>query len=165
LEIINAAVDGGHKIVVFSQFVRMLKLIRAKLQESGISFVYLDGSTTDRMERINCFNHTPEIPVFLISLKAGGVGINLTAADIVIHTDPWWNPMVEDQATDRVHRLGQQRQVMVYKLITLGMVEEKLVKLQERKKAIFDAVIQNNGNPVNSLTWADIRELLEIKGE
>jgi superfamily II DNA or RNA helicase len=165
MEVINEAIDGGHKIVVFSQFVRMLKLIRAKLQKLGVNFVYLDGSTTDRMGRINCFNNTPEIPVFLISLKAGGVGINLTAADIVIHTDPWWNPMVEEQATDRVHRIGQQRQVMVYKLITLGTVEEKLIKLQERKRAIFDAVIQNNGNPVNSLTWEDIRELFEIKGE
>jgi SNF2 family DNA or RNA helicase len=97
-------------------------------------------------------------------LKAGGVGINLTAADIVIHTDPWWNPMTEDQATDRVHRIGQRRQVMVYKLISIGTVEEKLIRLQERKKAIFDAVIQNNGNPVNSLTWEDIRELFGIEG-
>jgi superfamily II DNA or RNA helicase len=164
MEVINEAVDGGHKIVVFSQFVRMLKLIRTNLQESGITCVYLDGSTTDRMDRINCFNNTPEIPVFLISLKAGGVGINLTAADIVIHTDPWWNPMAEDQATDRAHRIGQQRQVMVYKLITVGTVEEKLLKLQERKRAVFDAVIQNNANPVDSLTWEDIRELLEIEG-
>jgi SNF2 family DNA or RNA helicase len=116
------------------------------------------------MGRINCFNNNPEIPVFLISLKAGGVGINLTAADIVIHTDPWWNPMAEDQATDRAHRIGQQRQVMVYKLITIGTVEEKLLKLQERKRAVFDAVMQNNANPVDSLTWEDIRELLEIEG-
>jgi superfamily II DNA or RNA helicase len=165
MEIINEAIDGGHKIVVFSQFVRMLKLVRTKLRESEMSCVYLDGSTTDRMERINCFNNSPDIPVFLISLKAGGVGINLTAADIVIHTDPWWNPMTEDQATDRVHRIGQQRQVMVYRLITIGTVEEKLIRLQKRKKAIFDAVIQNKDNPVNSLTWDDIRELFEIKGE
>jgi superfamily II DNA or RNA helicase len=164
MEVINEAIDGGHKIVVFSQFVRMLKLIRTKLQEAGINCVYLDGSTTDRMDRINCYNNTPEIPVFLISLKAGGVGINLTAADIVIHTDPWWNPMAEDQATDRVHRIGQQRQVMVYKLISRGTVEEKLLQLQERKRAVFDAVIHNNGNPVDSLTWEDIRELFAIEG-
>ena len=162
MELINEAIDGGHKIVVFSQFVRMLKLIRVKFQASGISYVYLDGSTQDRMERINCFNNTPEIPVFLISLKAGGVGINLTAADIVIHADPWWNPMVEDQATDRVHRIGQQSQVMVYKLITIGTVEEKLIKLQTRKRAVFDAVIQNNGDPINTLTWEDIQELLDL---
>jgi SNF2 family DNA or RNA helicase len=163
MELINEAIDGGHKIVVFSQFVRMLKLIRAKFAESGISYVYLDGSTQDRMERINCFNNTPEIPVFLISLKAGGVGINLTAADIVIHADPWWNPMVEDQATDRVHRIGQQNQVMVYKLITIGTVEEKLIKLQTLKRAVFDAVIQNNGDPINTLTWEDIQELLDMQ--
>jgi superfamily II DNA or RNA helicase len=162
LELIQEAIDGGHKIVLYSQFVRMLKLIRAKLQEARINHVYLDGSTGDRMERINYFNNTPEIPVFLISLKAGGVGINLTSADIVIHADPWWNPMVEDQASDRVHRMGQQKQVMVYKLITIGTVEEKLIKLQDRKKAVFDAIIQSNGEPVNSLTWEDIRELLEI---
>jgi superfamily II DNA or RNA helicase len=162
LELIQEAMDGGHRIVLYSQFVRMLKLIRSKLQEARINYVYLDGSTTDRMERINCFNNTPEIPIFLISLKAGGVGINLTSADIVIHTDPWWNPMVEEQASDRVHRMGQQKQVMVYKLITMGTVEEKLVKLQSRKKAVFDAIVQSNDELVNQLTWEDIRELLEI---
>ncbi|HBE80895.1 MAG TPA: hypothetical protein DDW65_24375, partial [Firmicutes bacterium] len=84
------------------------------------------------------------------------------AADIVIHADPWWNPMVEDQATDRVHRIGQEKQVMVYKLITIGTVEEKLIKLQARKRAVFDAVIQNNGNPVENFTWEDIQELFGI---
>ncbi len=162
LELINEAVDGGHKIVVFSQFVRMLKLIRAKLQENKINYQYLDGATTDRIEQINSFNNSPEIPVFLISLKAGGVGINLTAADIVIHAEPWWNPMVENQATDRVHRIGQQKQVMVYKLVTLGTVEEKLIQLQERKKAVFEAIIQDNSDPVSSLTWEEIKDLFEI---
>lgn len=162
MELIQEAMDGGHRIVLYSQFVRMLKLIRTKLQEARINYVYLDGSTTDRMERINCFNNTPEIPIFLISLKAGGVGINLTSADIVIHTDPWWNPMVEEQASDRVHRMGQQKQVMVYKLITMGTVEEKLIQLQNKKKAIFDAIVQSNDELVNRLTWEDIRELLEI---
>ncbi len=162
MELIQEAMDGGHRIVLYSQFVRMLKLIRTKLQEARINYVYLDGSTTDRMERINCFNNTPEIPIFLISLKAGGVGINLTSADIVIHADPWWNPMVEEQASDRVHRMGQQKQVMVYKLITLGTVEEKLIQLQNRKKTVFDAIIQSNDELVNRLTWEDIRELLEI---
>ncbi len=163
MELLDEAIDGGHKVVVFSQFVRMLKLIRAKLQEAKINYVYLDGSTADRSERIDYFNNTPEIPVFLISLKAGGVGINLTAADIVIHTDPWWNPMVENQATDRVHRIGQQKQVMVYKLNTIGTVEEKLIQLQERKKAIFDAIIEDNNEPVNTLTWEEIKELFEIE--
>jgi superfamily II DNA or RNA helicase len=162
MELIQEAMDGGHRIVLYSQFVRMLKLIRTKLQEARINYVYLDGSTTDRMERINCFNNTPEIPVFLISLKAGGVGINLTSADIVIHADPWWNPMVEEQASDRVHRMGQQKQVMVYKLITIGTVEEKLIQLQNRKKAVFDAIIQSNDEWVSRLTWDDIKELLGI---
>lgn len=162
MELIQEAMDGGHRIVLYSQFVRMLKLIRTKLQEARINYVYLDGSTTDRMERINCFNNTPEIPIFLISLKAGGVGINLTSADIVIHADPWWNPMVEEQASDRVHRMGQQKQVMVYKLITIGTVEEKLIQLQNRKKAVFDAIVQSNDELVSRLTWEDIRELLEI---
>lgn len=162
LELINEAIDGNHRMVIFSQFVKMLKLIRTKLQDAKINYAYLDGSTTDRNERIDCFNHTPEIPVFLISLKAGGEGINLTAADIVIHADPWWNPMVENQATDRVYRMGQQKPVMVYKLITLGTVEEKLIHLQNRKKAIFDAIIQNQGDPVGSLTWEEIKELFEI---
>ncbi|HBF36919.1 MAG TPA: hypothetical protein DDW50_06320 [Firmicutes bacterium] len=166
MELIDEAVGGygpaQHKIVVFSQFVRMLQLIRVKLEQAGINYAYLDGSTSDRMERIQYFNNTPEIPVFLISLKAGGVGINLTAADTVIHTDPWWNPMIEEQATDRVYRIGQQKQVMVYKLITVGTVEEKLLQLQNRKKAIFDAMIQNQDEPLTSLAWEDIRELFEL---
>lgn len=166
LELIEEAIAGQvpprHKVVVFSQFVRMLQLIRTQLEERGINHLYLDGSTSDRMERIECFNNTPEIPVFLISLKAGGVGINLTAADTVIHTDPWWNPMVEEQATDRVHRIGQQNQVMVYKLITLGTVEEKLLRLQDRKRVIFDSLIQNQDDPVGRLTWEDIRDLFDL---
>jgi superfamily II DNA or RNA helicase len=162
MELIHEAIDAGHKMVVFSQFVKMLKIIEGRLSGADISYEYLDGSTRDRMERINHFNESPEIPVFLISLKAGGVGINLTSADIVIHVDPWWNPMVENQATDRVHRMGQTNQVMVYKLITIGTVEEKIIQLQKRKKSIFDAVIENNQSPVDSLTWDDIRELFEL---
>ena len=166
MELIEEAIAGEcpprHKIVVFSQFVRMLQLIRAKLEENGIHYLYLDGSTSDRMERIACFNNTPEIPVFLISLKAGGVGINLTAADTVIHTDPWWNPMVEEQATDRVHRIGQHNQVMVYKLITLGTVEEKLLRLQDRKKVIFGSLIQSQDDSLGRLTWEDIQDLFEL---
>lgn len=162
LELIYEAIDAGHKLVVFSQFVKMLKVIEVRLQSADIRYEYLDGSTRDRMERINHFNETPEIPVFLISLKAGGVGINLTSADIVIHVDPWWNPMVENQATDRVHRMGQKNQVMVYKLITMGTVEEKILQLQKRKKSIFDAVVENNQSPINALTWDDVKELFEL---
>jgi SNF2 family DNA or RNA helicase len=162
MELIYQATDAGHKIVIFSQFVKMLKLIETKFQVEKIRYEYLDGSTRDRMERINRFNETPEIPIFLISLKAGGLGINLTSADIVIHVDPWWNPMVENQATDRVHRMGQRNQVMVYKLITMGTVEEKILQLQQRKKSVFDTIIENNQNPLNSLTWEDIKDLFEL---
>lgn len=162
LELISQAIGAGHKMVTFSQFVKMLKVIETRLQEAAISCEYLDGATHDRMEWINHFNEAPEIPVFLISLKAGGLGINLTSADIVIHVDPWWNPMAENQATDRVHRMGQQNQVMVCKLITMGTVEEKILQLQKRKKSISDAVIENNQNPVSTLTWEDIKELFEL---
>ncbi|HBF36918.1 MAG TPA: helicase SNF2 [Firmicutes bacterium] len=162
MELIYQATDAGHKIVIFSQFVKMLRLIEGKFQAEKIRYEYLDGSTRDRMERINRFNQTPEIPIFLISLKAGGLGINLTSADIVIHVDPWWNPMAENQATDRVHRMGQQNQVMVYKLITMGTVEEKILQLQQRKKSVFDAIIENNQSPLNSLTWDDVKDLFEL---
>ncbi len=162
MELIYQATAAGHKIVIFSQFVKMLRLIEAKFQTEKIRYEYLDGSTRDRMERINRFNQTPEIPIFLISLKAGGLGINLTSADIVIHVDPWWNPMIENQATDRVHRMGQQNQVMVYKLITMGTVEEKILQLQQRKKSVFDAIIEHNQSPLTSLTWEDIKDLFEL---
>ena len=115
LEQLESAIEGGHKILVFSQFVKMLKAISEELQERGIPFCYLDGSTKDRLGECNRFNRSPEIPVFLISLMAGGTGLNLTGADMVIHYDPWWNPAVEDQATDRAHRIGQRKTVYVMK--------------------------------------------------
>ncbi len=162
MDLVQEARDGGHKVVIFSQFVKMLRLIEPKFSAAGIRYEYLDGSTRDRMERINRFNEDQSVAAFLISLKAGGVGINLTAADIVIHVDPWWNPMTENQATDRVHRIGQRNQVMVYKLIASGTVEEKMLKLQGRKQSIFDAVIEKNQSPVSSLTWEDIRGLFDL---
>lgn len=161
-EIVQEAVDGGHKIIVFSQFVRMLKIIREDFEKRGVSFEYLDGSTRDRMSRVKSFNQDDRIKAFLISLKAGGIGLNLTAADIVIHVDPWWNPMVERQATDRAHRLGQENRVMVYKLITKGTVEEKMIKLQRRKEDMFNNIVEDNVNPLNQITWEDIQELLDI---
>ncbi|TDS32303.1 DEAD/DEAH box helicase [Halanaerobium congolense] len=159
-ELLADALSGGHKIIVFSQFVKMLKLIRADLEKEGIKHLYLDGSTRKRMEKVREFNSNQEIKVFLISLKAGGVGLNLTAADMVVHVDPWWNPMVERQATDRAHRLGQENRVMVYKLITRGTVEEKMLKLQQRKQDLFDNIIENNVNPIKAVSWEDIQELL-----
>ncbi|MFW6000917.1 MAG: SNF2-related protein [Halanaerobium sp.] len=163
LELVNDAVSSGRKIIVFSQFVKMLKLIKKSFDRQKINYQYLDGSTRNRMERVNQFNNDPEIKVFLISLKAGGVGLNLTSADMVIHVDPWWNPMVERQAADRAHRLGQQNRVMVYKLITRGTVEEKMLKLQKKKQNVFDNIIEDNVNPIEAITWEDIQELLEYK--
>lgn len=159
-ELLSDALSGGHKIIVFSQFVKMLKLIRDDLEQQGINYLYLDGSTRKRMEKVREFNSNPEVEVFLISLKAGGVGLNLTAADMVVHVDPWWNPMVERQATDRAHRLGQENRVMVYKLITRGTVEEKMLKLQQRKQDLFNNIIENNVNPIKAISWEDIQELL-----
>lgn len=160
LEIIKESIYAGHKILVFSQFVKMLKLIKDALAEEGIPFEYLDGSTRNRMEKVDNFNENEKIKVFLISLKAGGTGLNLTSADIVIHVDPWWNPQIERQATDRAHRMGQVKNVMVYKLITKGTVEEKMLKLQDRKKEIFDQVIDSNTNSISNITWSDIQDLL-----
>lgn len=162
-ELLADALSGGHKIIVFSQFVKMLKLIRSELDQQGLNYLYLDGSTRKRMQKVKEFNNNCEVKIFLISLKAGGVGLNLTAADMVVHVDPWWNPMVERQATDRAHRLGQQNRVMVYKLITRGTVEEKMLKLQERKQDLFNNVIEDNVNPIRAISWEDIQELLEFK--
>jgi superfamily II DNA or RNA helicase len=133
-ELLEEAIDGGHRVLLFSQFVSMLKLIRARLDEMGIRYGYLDGETKDRERAVDAFQRYDELPLFLISLKAGGVGLNLSAADTVIHFDPWWNPAVESQATDRAHRIGQTRVVTAYKLIARGTVEEKILSLQQKKK-------------------------------
>ncbi len=161
LEIVEEAILAGHKLIIFSQFVTMLKLIRQRFIEKEINFEYLDGSTKDRMKRVDNFNNSDQVKAFLISLKAGGIGLNLTSADIVVHVDPWWNPMVERQATDRAHRIGQKNKVIVYKLITTGTVEEKMLKLQEKKKDIFESVIEDNVSPITQITWDDIQQLLE----
>ena len=162
LEMVQEAIEGGHRLVVFSQFVKMLKLIRERFDIQRIPYEYLDGSTHNRMERVNRFNAEEDLKVFLISLKAGGVGLNLTSADIVIHVDPWWNPMVERQATDRVHRIGQENKVLVYKMITKGTVEEKMLKLQKRKEEVFNSVIEDNNGTSETITWEDIQELLQF---
>jgi SNF2 family DNA or RNA helicase len=132
-----------HKALVFSQFVGHLELIRAFLDEEGISYQYLDGSTSaaKRRKRIAAFQ-AGEGDIFLISLKAGGSGLNLTAADYVIHMDPWWNPAVEDQASDRVHRIGQQRPVTVYRLVMEGTIEERIVELHARKRDLADSLLK-----------------------
>ncbi|HRT06823.1 MAG TPA: C-terminal helicase domain-containing protein, partial [Candidatus Paceibacterota bacterium] len=141
------------------QFTTMLGLLRDELAARSIPFCYLDGATRDRAEVVGRFQRDPGIPVFLISLKAGGVGLNLTAADTVIHFDPWWNPAVEAQATDRAHRLGQRRVVTSYKLITRGTVEEKILHLQTRKRALVRTLLAED-QLAEALDWEDIKELL-----
>jgi len=161
LEQLEGAVAGGHKILVFSQFVRMLGDIAAALEERGVPFCYLDGSTKDRLGECNRFNRSPDIPVFLISLMAGGTGLNLTGADMVIHYDPWWNPAVEDQATDRAHRIGQKKSVYVMKMIASGSIEEKVLALQRRKQAVIAATVSSTDEAVmERLTAEDIASLL-----
>jgi SNF2 family DNA or RNA helicase len=161
-ELLDEALDGGHRVLVFSQFVSMLTILRRQMEQRQIPYCYLDGSTKDRMNVVHQFNTDRKIPVFLISLKAGGVGLNLTGADMVIHFDPWWNPAVENQATDRAHRIGQKRTVYSVKLITKGTVEEKVLEMQRRKKAIIDATLATGQSGFNAMTWTDIQDLLTL---
>jgi superfamily II DNA or RNA helicase len=159
-ELLEEIMDGGHRALVFSQFVGMLTLLKEKLAQEGIEYCYLDGSTSDRGAVVERFQNNAAIPVFLISLKAGGAGLNLTAADTVIHFDPWWNPAVEAQASDRAHRIGQTKVVTSYKLIARDTVEEKILALQNRKRAIIQAAIGGEDEFAASLTWSEIQELL-----
>jgi len=159
-ELLEEVIDGGHRLLVFSQFTSMLTLLQEKLTAEGIEFCHLDGSTTNRAEVVERFQTDATIPVFLISLKAGGVGLNLTGADTVIHFDPWWNPAVEDQATDRAHRIGQTRVVTSYKLITRDTVEEKILTLQNRKREVIQATIGGEEEFAAALNWEEIQELL-----
>ena len=159
-ELLEEVLDGGHRVLVFSQFVEMLHLLKGRLAEESVEFCYLDGSTQNRGEVVDKFQSNAHIPVFLISLKAGGTGLNLTGADTVIHFDPWWNPAVEDQATDRAHRIGQTRVVTSYKLIARGTVEEKILQLQARKKAAIQGVIEGEESFAGTLGWEEVQELL-----
>jgi len=160
-ELLDQSLDGGHRLLVFSQFTRMLGLLKEELKRREIEFCYLDGSTQDRAGEVAKFQSASGPPVFLISLKAGGVGLNLTQADTVVHFDPWWNPAVEDQATDRAHRFGQSRVVSSYKLITRGTVEEKIVSLQQRKREIIASTLTGEEAFAETLSWDEIRELLD----
>jgi len=162
-EILTDAIDSGHRILLFSQFTTMLDIIQNYLNEEQIEHFYLSGSTKalDRLKMANSFNEGTG-KVFLISLKAGGTGLNLTGADMVIHYDPWWNPAVEDQATDRAHRIGQSNVVQVIKLITQGTVEEKINALQAKKKALIDTVIQPGETMLAKLSEQELRELFDL---
>ena len=151
----------GHRALVFSQFTRFLSLVRSRLHEEGIECCYLDGRTRDRARRIAEFTEG-DAPAFLISLKAGGFGLNLTAADYVFVLDPWWNPAVEEQAIDRTHRIGQDKPVMVYRLVAADTIEEKVVALQRRKRDLFAQVIDGGAAAESMLTAEDIRGLLEL---
>ena len=161
-ELVGEAVDGGHRILIFSQFTTMLSHIGERLKEQGIDYYYLDGSTPslERIRLVKSFNEG-NTPVFLISLKAGGTGLNLTGADMVIHFDPWWNPAVEDQATDRAYRLGQKNNVQVIRMLAKGTVEEKIYELQQKKKSLIDQMIQPGENFLSRLTDEEIRELFQ----
>jgi SNF2 family DNA or RNA helicase len=160
---LDEAMDGGHRMLVFSQFVSMLQIVRRELEARGLPFCYLDGQSKDRLAQVQRFNRDASIPVFLISLKAGGTGLNLTGADMVVHFDPWWNPAVEDQATDRAHRIGQKRTVYSIKLIAEHTVEEKVLALQQRKQAIIQATVSGGDEAIlKSLNWDDVRDLLGL---
>ncbi len=159
-ELLEETVDGGHRVLIFSQFVGMLHLLRDRLIAAGIDYCYLDGSTKDRTAQVDRFQ-TGTVPVFLISLKAGGTGLNLTAADTVIIYEPWWNPAVEAQAADRAHRIGQLKVVTTYRLITRNSVEEKILSLQQRKQEVTDATIESEEPMMTGLTLRDIESLLE----
>ena len=159
---VKNAVEGGHKLLIFSQFTTMLDRLAARLKEEGLEYYLLTGATSKekRSQMVGVFNDD-DTPVFLISLKAGGTGLNLTAADIVIHFDPWWNLAVQNQATDRVHRIGQKHVVNVYKLVMKDTIEENILKLQEKKKELADQILDGENLNGSSLTREDLMELLK----
>ena len=152
---------GEHKALIFSQFLGMLALIKEELKKANIKFEYFDGSTSapDREKAIQNFQNDDECRVFLISLKAGGVGLNLTAADYVYIVDPWWNPAVEQQAIDRTHRIGQTKNIFAYRMICIDTIEDKILQLQERKKILAKELIADDANFVKALTKADVEYL------
>ena len=161
MEVIENAIEGGHRILLFSQFTTMLDRIAAELERRKITYFMLTGATSKpkRRELVERFQQG-EAEIFLISLKAGGTGLNLTAADMVIHYDPWWNVAAQNQATDRTHRIGQENRVTVFKLIAKDTIEERILKLQENKKDLADKVLSAEGVSLSTLTAEEIRELL-----
>ena len=160
MALLEEAIDGGHRVLVFSQFVDLLSLLRARIEQKQWDYCYLDGgcSAKSRQESILRFRHDP-VPLFLISLKAGGTGLNLTQADTVLHLDPWWNPAVEDQASDRAHRMGQTQPVTVYRLVCEQTVEEKIVALHDEKRALADGLLSGQSE-VRGLDVESLRALL-----
>lgn len=156
---LDEVVSEGHKVLLFSQFVKALALVRTRLDSRKINYAYLDGHTRKRDQQVDKFQNDPECKIFLISLKAGGTGLNLTEASYVFHLDPWWNPAIEMQATDRAHRIGQTRQVFAYKMISRGSVEEKILLLQKKKRKLVDSVISTDATFFKTLAHDDIANL------
>jgi hypothetical protein len=159
-ELILENIDSNQKMLVFSQFTSLLAIVREWLDSENIAYEYLDGSTRKRQDRVDNFNNSEHIPVFLLSLKAGGTGLNLTSASTVIIYDPWWNPAVESQATDRTHRIGQTQIVSSFKLVAKDSIEEKILNLQAEKQEIFDSLIENPAAGVNKLTIKELKALI-----
>lgn len=162
MDLVKSAIDGGHRILLFSQFTSMLEILEGKLKESNISYYKITGSTSkeERMRLVHAFNDSNEIPVFLVSLKAGGTGLNLTGADVVIHYDPWWNLAAQNQATDRAHRIGQKNTVTVYKLIIKDSVEEKILEIQDKKKDLAEAVLNGETTLLSAFSTEELMELI-----
>lgn len=152
--------EAEHKALVFSQFTSFLSIVRNRLDKQKVVYEYLDGQTRDRQARVERFQQDPECKLFLISLKAGGLGLNLTAAEYVFLLDPWWNPAVEAQAIDRTHRIGQTRDVFAYRLIARDTVEEKVLELQRSKRDLADAIINADNSLIGNLTREDVELLL-----
>ncbi|HMC77283.1 MAG TPA: C-terminal helicase domain-containing protein, partial [Vicinamibacterales bacterium] len=152
--------EEGHKALVFSQFTSLLALLKPRLDAAGVVYEYLDGRTRDRQVPVTRFQTDPQCGVFLISLKAGGLGLNLTAAEYVFLLDPWWNPAVEAQAIDRAHRIGQANHVFAYRLLATGTVEEKIAELQRSKRDLADLILQADAGLLRNLKQEDLEILL-----
>jgi SNF2 family DNA or RNA helicase len=160
VEQVREVTEKGHKALVFSQFTSFLDLVKPQLDKHGIVYEYLDGKTRKRAERVKRFQEDKDCSAFLISLKAGGQGLNLTAADYVFILDPWWNPAVEAQAIDRAHRIGQTKRVFAYRIICRNTVEDKILELQQRKKDLADAIITEDNSVIRNLSNEDLAILL-----
>ncbi len=159
-ELLEDILPSGHKVLIFSQFTSMLALVKSHLHKHSLPYAYLDGQSRDREEQINLFQSDPECPLFLISLKAGGVGLNLTAADYVILLDPWWNPAVEAQAIDRAHRIGQTKNVFAYRIVSKDTIEDKILQLQDKKRDLAEAILTRNNSLLSALQPEDLEFLL-----
>ncbi len=160
LETLANVQQHGNKVLIFSQFVKQLTIFRDYFDKKGMNYAYLDGGTKNRDEAVSQFRKDEDTKLFLISIKAGGVGLNLIEADYVFILDPWWNPAVEQQAVDRSHRIGQTRNVFIYKFITKDTVEEKILAMQNRKRSIANSLITTEESFIKSLSAEDLHELL-----